>query len=268
MHDSRDDFLERIYILYAHKLENMCLSYVNYQEVYRDIVDESIQKTFETATRQYKEQQDNPYLEGWLCQTCMNRLTTALRTYRRRMKKQMSLDDGANFTLPPEQIRDAMDEIINRLSNKELLDKILQALNDRERDIVQRHFVFGETVNEIAEAENTTVGAIKAVIARIRAKARTVGIMDKASSLTITYSNENKDSHLTYTYYIFFEYNLYMAVEQDSAGFYERLNDGTTVYITTNMGNLCASWHTDHAEFMVTGTITSEELLQIVDAVE
>lgn len=96
----------------------------------------------------------------------------------------------------------------------------------------------------------------------------TVGIMDKASSLTITYSNENKDSHLTYTYYIFFEYNLYMAVEQDSAGFYERLNDGTTVYITTNMGNLCASWHTDHAEFMVTGTITSEELLQIVDAVE
>ena len=95
-----------------------------------------------------------------------------------------------------------------------------------------------------------------------------VGIMDKASSLTITYSNENKDSHLTYTYYIFFEYNLYMAVEQDSAGFYERLNDGTTVFITTNMGNLCASWHTDHAEFMVTGTITSEELLQIVDAVE
>ena len=175
MQDSRDDFLERIYILYAHKLENMCLSYVNYQEVYRDIVDESIQKNFETATRQYKELQDNPYLEGWLCQTCMNRLTTTLRTYRRRMKKQMSLDDDITFTLPPEQIRDAMDEIVNRISNKELLDRILQALNERERDIVQRHFVLGETVNEIAEAENTTVGAIKAVIARIRAKARKVG---------------------------------------------------------------------------------------------
>ena len=175
MQDSRDDFLERIYILYAHKLENMCLNYVHYQEVYRDIVDDSIQRTFETATRQYKELQENPYLEGWLCQTCMNRLTTALRTYRRRMKKQMSLDDEVNFTLPPEHIRDAMDEIINRMSNKELLDKILQALNDRERDIVQRHFVLGESVNAIAAAEQTTAGAIKAILARIRAKTRKIG---------------------------------------------------------------------------------------------
>lgn len=175
MYDSRENFLERIYVLYAHKLENMCLNYVHYQDVYRDIVDDSIQKTFETATRQYKELQNNPYLEGWLCQTCMNRLTTALRTYRRRMKKQMSLDDDINFMLPPEQIRDAMDEIVNRISNKELLDRILQALNDRERDIVQRHFVLGESVNEIADAEHTTVGAVKAIIARIRAKARKIG---------------------------------------------------------------------------------------------
>lgn len=175
MYDSREDFLERIYVLYAHKLENMCLNYVHYQDVYRDIVDDSIQKTFETATRQYKELQNNPYLEGWLCQTCMNRLTTALRTYRRRMKKQMSLDDDINFTLPPEQIRDAMDEIVNRISNKELLDRILQALNERERDIVQRHFVLGESINEIADAEHTTVGAVKAIIARIRAMARKIG---------------------------------------------------------------------------------------------
>lgn len=175
MYASKEDFLERIYVLYAHKLENMCLNYVHYQNVYRDIVDDSIQRTFETATRQYKELQNNPYLEGWLCQTCMNRLTTALRTYRRRMKKQMSLDDDINFTLPPEQIRDAMDEIVNRISNKELLDRILQALNDRERDIVQRHFVLGKSVNEIADAEHTTVGAVKAIIARIRAKARKNG---------------------------------------------------------------------------------------------
>lgn len=29
MYDSREDFLERIYVLYAHKLENMCLNYVH-----------------------------------------------------------------------------------------------------------------------------------------------------------------------------------------------------------------------------------------------
>lgn len=175
MYASKEDFLERIYVLYAHKLENMCLNYVHYQEVYRDIVDDSIQKTFETATRQYKDLQNYPYLEGWLCQTCMNRLTTALRTYRRRMKKQMSLDDDICFVLPPEQIQNAMDEIINQISNRELLDKILKALNDRERDIVQRHFVLGESVREIATADHTTVGAIKAIIARIRNKARKIG---------------------------------------------------------------------------------------------
>lgn len=68
-----------------------------------------------------------------------------------------------------------MDEIVNRISNKELLDRILQALNERERDIVQRHFVLGESINEIADAEHTTVGAVKAIIARIRAKARKIG---------------------------------------------------------------------------------------------
>lgn len=84
MYNSRDVFLEQTYMRYAHKLENMCLCYVHYQEEYRHLVDDSIQKTFESATRQYKDLQNHPYLEGWLCQTCMNRLTTALRTYRRR----------------------------------------------------------------------------------------------------------------------------------------------------------------------------------------
>ncbi len=175
MYDSRDDFLEQTYVRYAHKLENMCLCYVHYQEVYRDLVDDSIQKTFEIATRQYKELQNNPYLEGWLCQTCMNRLTTALKTYRRRMNRQSSLDDEASFTVPPEQIRDAVDDIVNRLSNQELIDRIMAALSAREREVVQRHLVQGESLVDIAKEKNTSVGAVKAVLARIRAKARKIG---------------------------------------------------------------------------------------------
>lgn len=174
MNNSREAFLEQIYILYAHKLEHFCLNYVHYQTIYRDLIDESIQSTFETATRQYKDLQNNPYLEGWLFQTCLNRLTTALRTYRRRMKKQLSLDENSYFSLPPDQIHDAMNEIINHISNEELLDRIFQALNERERDIVQRHFMLGESASKIAEAKHTTVGAIKAIIARIRAKARKI----------------------------------------------------------------------------------------------
>lgn len=172
MYNSRDVFLEQTYMRYAHKLENMCLCYVHYQEEYRHLVDDSIQKTFEAATRQYKDLQNHPYLEGWLCQTCMNRLSTAVNTYRRRMKRQSSLDDEAVFTLPPEQIRDAVDEVVNRISNQELIDRIMEALNTREREVIQRHLVQGEPLEHIAEEENTTVGAVKAILARARVKAR------------------------------------------------------------------------------------------------
>lgn len=174
MFDSREDFLEQIYVRYAHKLENMCLCYVHYQEEYRHLVDDSIQRTFETATRQYKDLKNHPYLEGWLCQTCMNRLSTAVNTYRRRMKRQSSLDDETVFTLPPEQIRDAVDEVVNRISNQELINRILEALNTREREVVQRHLVQGESLENIAEDKNTTVGAVKAALARARAKARKI----------------------------------------------------------------------------------------------
>lgn len=170
----REEFLEEIYIKYAKKLENMCLQYVNYQEEYRTIVDDSIQNTYEKAIQMYKELCESPYLEGWLCQTCMHRLTTALRTYRRRQKRQLSLDDDHTFQLPPDQIVEAVDEIVNRISNQELIERIFEALNDREIDIVQRHLIQGFTIEDIAVQDHTSYGAVKAVLARLRAKAKKV----------------------------------------------------------------------------------------------
>ncbi len=174
MIQSREDFLDTIYIKYAHKLENMCLQYVNYQEEYRTIVDDSIQKTYEKAIQMYKELQESPYLEGWLCQTCMYRLTTALRTYRRRQKRQVSLDDEYAYQLPSDQIADAVDEIVNRISNQELIERIFEALNERERDVVQRHLIHGLTIEDIAVQDHTSSGAVKAVLARLRAKAKKI----------------------------------------------------------------------------------------------
>lgn len=175
MNESKKDFIERIYSRYASRLERMCLYYVNFQENYRDLVDDSIQKTFEIATREYKELQNNPYLEGWLYKTCKNRLTTAINTYRRRMRKQYSLDDEMEFTLPPEQIQNAVDEVVNKICNQELLDKILSSLNEREKNIVKRHFIHGESVKDIAKKDGKSIGAVKAILARIRMKARNIG---------------------------------------------------------------------------------------------
>lgn len=112
------------------------------------------------------------YVEAWLFKACFNRLTTALRTYRRRKKRQTSLDDEVSFVLPQEAIISSIDEFVNRLSNQELLERILTALNDREREVVQRHLIQGESLEDIAREKETTLGAMKAVLARVRAKAR------------------------------------------------------------------------------------------------
>ena len=95
----------------------------------------------------------------------------------------------------------------------------------------------------------------------------TIGLMSNVSSLTITYVHPHKNTVMTYTYYIFFDYNLNMAVEQDEEGVCETLDTGTEIYIATNMGHHTAVWYTDQVEYMVTGEITHEQLLHIVESV-
>ena len=59
-----------------------------------------------------------------------------------------------------------------------------------------------------------------------------------------------------------------MVVEQDAAGTYEVLKDGTKVYLTTNLGNRTATWYTDHAEYMISGELTKEELLRMATEIK
>ena len=46
------------------------------------------------------------------------------------------------------------------------------------------------------------------------------------------------------------------------------MHDGTEFYVTTNMGYHTAVWHTDNVEFMVTGEVTKNEMLRIVDEIK
>lgn len=89
MADEREEFIERIYAEYAPKLERMCLYYIHYQAECRDLVDESIQKTFLRAFEEYDKLKDCEYIEAWLYKTCRYRLMTELNTYRRRQRQGM-----------------------------------------------------------------------------------------------------------------------------------------------------------------------------------
>lgn len=140
--DDKEQFFAKAYHRYARKLEHMCLKYVGYQEEYRSIVDESVQETFLCAVENY----DNlnavapSHLEGWLVQTCWNRFRTELKKYRHRKNRHVVFPDKGEPYLSPEQLQNILEHYFENLHNQEIIDKLLQTLNERERDAVDRYF--------------------------------------------------------------------------------------------------------------------------------
>lgn len=55
-----------------------------------------------------------------------------------------------------------------------MLNRIFDAFTDRERNIAQDYFVSEMTAEEVANRNKTSIGAIKAIIFRIRTKAKKI----------------------------------------------------------------------------------------------
>ena len=169
MREEREEFIEALYAQYAPKLERMGLNVIHDQMEYRDIVDESIQKTFLKAFEEYEKIKDYEYIEAWLFKTCRYRLMTELNTTRRRQKRCSAIEENR---IPEEQLMTAVDALPSQISDRELLKRVFDVLNEREKKLVQEHFVEGVPLDEIAQRENATGGAVRAVLARLRKKIR------------------------------------------------------------------------------------------------
>ena len=74
MKEEKEAFIESLYLQYAGKLERASLNYVRHRGEYRDLVDDSIQKTFLKAYEEYDTLKDAPYIEAWLFKVCRDRL--------------------------------------------------------------------------------------------------------------------------------------------------------------------------------------------------
>lgn len=172
--EERERFFESIYTKYYKKLENICLLYVNYSEDFRALIDESIQDTFLTAVEQYEALCKHPAIEGWLVQTCYNRFTTAVRKYQRRKKRHAYAIDDAVHAPPLQQTVDSIDAWMDEAMASEYVTRIIAALNDREIQVYHDYFVGQHKISEIADEQNTTISAVKSIIARVRKKARNV----------------------------------------------------------------------------------------------
>lgn len=172
--NEREYFIEQLYRCHAHKLENLCFHYVGYIEEYHDVIDESIQETFMQAYRNYDTLCSHPNVEGWLVVTCMNRFKASLRKYRRYRKRFAAMEQSEVIRLSTKQTWDCISDFAASQENRELLETILLALNQREHDMVVRRFIKNKSFEEIAEEDHTTVSAVKAVLARLREKARRI----------------------------------------------------------------------------------------------
>ena len=82
----------------------------------------------------------------------------------------MPLDDAAAVT--NERLMTAIDALPEKIGSRETLERILDALNEREKELVREHLVNGASFEELAEKQNTTIGAIRTALARLRKKAR------------------------------------------------------------------------------------------------
>jgi RNA polymerase sigma factor (sigma-70 family) len=187
--DDKERFFVEIYFLYACKLEHMCLKYVGYREEYRCIVDESIQETFLQAVKNFDKLNGftPPHLEGWLVQTCWNRFRPEVRKYRRRKKRYVAFPDKGEPYLSPEQLQTILERYFEELHNQEIIDRLLQILNERERDAVNRYFLQGLSFEEMAKQDAITVGAVKSVLARAKAKLKKAAKKDFRFFLFFSY---------------------------------------------------------------------------------
>ena len=180
MEREKEAFIEWLYTQYAVKLERASLNWVQHRPEYRDMVDDSIQKTFLKACEEYDRLKDAPYIEAWLFKTCRHRLLTEINTYRRRQKRHVALDGGT--AVSDERLMTAIDALPEQIGNRETLERILNALSEREKGLVRERFVNGASFEEMAQKEKTTVGAIRSALAAVLAFGGTATVLGLSGS--------------------------------------------------------------------------------------
>lgn len=170
--DEREAFFIDAHRKYHSKMENVCRAYVQYNEEYRSLIDESIQETYLTAVKNYEKLKTHPALEGWFVVTCFHRFSTALVKYRRRQAYHpISLNDDKASPQAADTV-DSIDSWWENESSTEQLQRILDVLSERETQVYYEYFESGKSMAEVAESQSTTVSAVKSILTRIRKKAR------------------------------------------------------------------------------------------------
>lgn len=167
--DSREAFINALYNEHHRTLTRACQRQLGRVSNGGDLVDECVQDVFVQAYRSYDTLLEHPNVPGWLFRTLHNRVLSALRQRKRREKAIALHIDEKEADLPAPV--DLLDQWMDREDTRQALERIIGTLTDKEKLIFDDYFLRDMKMRDIAGKQKTTIGAVKAIIFRIRAKA-------------------------------------------------------------------------------------------------
>jgi RNA polymerase sigma factor (sigma-70 family) len=103
--------------------------------------------------------------KAWLVGTVRN----GCKQYWKRRKREVAMPDESSFW-PDEKAAGRADQLMDTL----VATKVMRQLGDRDRDLLERFYLRGESTSAIADALGTTAGTIQVLLHHSRKKAQTL----------------------------------------------------------------------------------------------
>lgn len=170
-YNNQEKFIEKLFEEHYSNLERMCRRMLHFDDRYLDLISECLQETYLQAVESYETLKNHPEPKAWLYKVCINRLIPYAKLQRSRQKHFLCSLDSPDTVEPASPI-DVAEQISRKDAAKEMIETIKNTLSPTELEIFNTRFIENLSITEIAEATSLSQGNVRAVISRIRKKAR------------------------------------------------------------------------------------------------
>lgn len=166
----REIFIKKLYDENIVFLSRLCRKRTGYNPAFTNLIDDCIQETFLVALVNYEKLAEHENPRGWLVQTCMYRLMSAMKQERKRAElTALSFEDSS---IPPYLNCDTVETYLMQKNVHSFLAALSSQLTPEESDIFKAYFYNQDTMQAIAEMRGCSENHIKSVIKRIRRKVK------------------------------------------------------------------------------------------------
>lgn len=102
-----------------------------------------------------------------------------------------------------------------------------------------------------------------------RVERYSIDISESFARFAVTYTNAAGDGHLIFDTVAYNDTaDLRAELEQNEGGEYRNMGNGISAYVTKNVDNLSACWITGQTKFVLSGTITENDLCRCIQSIQ